>query len=50
MASKDVRVAWDALKQFSQEVFARVGFTPEGAEAQGFPPKGAEGGWGLRTG
>jgi LDH2 family malate/lactate/ureidoglycolate dehydrogenase len=34
MASKDVRVAWDALKQFSQEVFARVGFTPEGAEAQ----------------
>lgn len=34
MASKDVRVAWDALKQFSQEVFTRVGFTPEGAEAQ----------------
>ncbi len=34
MASKDVRVAWDALKQFSREVFARVGFIPEGAEAQ----------------
>jgi LDH2 family malate/lactate/ureidoglycolate dehydrogenase len=34
MASKDVCVAWDALKQFSQEVFTRVGFTPEGAEAQ----------------
>lgn len=34
MASKEVRVAWDALKQFSQEVFVRVGFTPEGAEVQ----------------
>lgn len=34
MEKKDVRVAWDALKRFSQEVFARVGFTPEGAETQ----------------
>ncbi len=34
MATKEIRVASDALKQFSQEVFSRVGFTPEGAEAQ----------------
>jgi len=34
MEKKDVRVPWDVLKQFSQEVFTRVGFTPEGAEAQ----------------
>jgi LDH2 family malate/lactate/ureidoglycolate dehydrogenase len=34
MATNEIRVAWDVLKQFSQEVFLRVGFTPEGAEAQ----------------
>lgn len=34
MATKDVRVAWEVLKQFSQDVFVKVGFTPEGAELQ----------------
>lgn len=34
MEKKDVRIPWDVLKQFSQEVFTRVGFTPEGAEVQ----------------
>lgn len=34
MEKRDVRVAWDVLKQFSQEVFTRVGFTPEAAEIQ----------------
>lgn len=34
MASNEIRVAWDALKQFSRQVFLKVGFTPEGAEAQ----------------
>lgn len=34
MATQEIRVAWDALRRFSQEVFARVGFAPEGAEAQ----------------
>ncbi|HSB71656.1 MAG TPA: Ldh family oxidoreductase [Candidatus Methylomirabilis sp.] len=34
MATKDVRVAWESLKKFSQEVFVQVGFTPEGAELQ----------------
>lgn len=31
---KDVRVAGEALKQFSREVFVKVGLTPEGAEVQ----------------
>jgi LDH2 family malate/lactate/ureidoglycolate dehydrogenase len=34
MAANEIRVAWDALKKFTQEVFAHVGFTSEGAEAQ----------------
>jgi len=34
MATNDVRVVWDVLKKFSQEIFVRVGFTPEGAEVQ----------------
>jgi LDH2 family malate/lactate/ureidoglycolate dehydrogenase len=34
MSGNEIRVAPDALKQFSQEVFRRVGFSPEGAEAQ----------------
>lgn len=34
MDNKEVRVAWDALKRFSQEVFLKLGFSPEGAEAQ----------------
>lgn len=34
MDGREVRVAWEALKRFSQEVFLKVGFSPEGAEAQ----------------
>lgn len=34
MGTKDVRVDWRALKDFSREVFACAGFTPEGAELQ----------------
>ena len=34
MGTKDVRVDWQALKDFSKEVFVRAGFTPEGAELQ----------------
>ncbi len=34
MAANEIRVAWDALKQFSREVFTRVGFAPEAAEVQ----------------
>ena len=34
MGTKDVRVDWRALKDFSREVFARAGFAPEGAELQ----------------
>ncbi|HWU40497.1 MAG TPA: Ldh family oxidoreductase, partial [Candidatus Acidoferrum sp.] len=34
MAANETRVAWDVLKQFTQEVFTRLGFTPEGAEIQ----------------
>jgi len=34
MAANEIRVAWNALKKFAQEVFTQVGFTPEGAEIQ----------------
>ena len=34
MAANEIRVAWDVLKKFTEQVFARVGFTAEGAEAQ----------------
>ncbi len=34
MATNEIRVAWDVLKRFSQEIFVRAGFTPEGAEIQ----------------
>ena len=34
MGTKEVRVAKDPLKQFSKEVFIRVGFSPEDAEVQ----------------
>jgi LDH2 family malate/lactate/ureidoglycolate dehydrogenase len=34
MTGNEIRVAPDVLKQFSQEVFTRAGFSPEGAEAQ----------------
>ena len=34
MGTKDVRVDWQALKDFSKEVFVRAGFTPEGAKLQ----------------
>jgi LDH2 family malate/lactate/ureidoglycolate dehydrogenase len=34
MAANEIRVQWDDLKQFTQDVFTRVGFTSEGAETQ----------------
>ena len=34
MAANETRVAWDVLKQLSEDVFIKAGFTPEGAEAQ----------------
>ena len=34
MAQSEVRVAWEPLKEFTKEVFVRVGVPPEDAETE----------------